>query len=339
MNTRRTARGAAVAAAILTLAGALSACGAVVTDTDADTDARKTAAPTATADTPTFDLTSKNVEERPHIEPVPEAVAALEESGFTPIQLGKLTVALGGAGAPPTSFFAADDNRTIIGGDPDFGSLIAEGLGLEYAPENVAWADWPLGIESGKYDLALTNIGVTEERKDLFDFATYRDAVMAFEVQVDSDIETIDEPADISGKKVIVGSGTNQEAFLLDWIAQNEKAGIDPGEAVFYDDAAASSLALRSGRADVSIQPYAYAKYQEQTVGDIRVVGQFNSAYPVTGQVGTVSAKGSGLAEPVSIVINSLIADGTYDEVLERWGQQAEAVPESLVNPPGLPRP
>jgi len=335
MNTTHIARGAAVAAAVLALAGSLAACGAVVTNADA----RKPDAPTAAADAPTFDLTSKNVEGRPHIEPVPEAVAALEESGFEPIQPGKLTVALGGAGAPPTSFFAADDNRTIIGSDPDFGSLIAEGLGLEYAPENVAWADWPLGIESGKYDLALTNIGVTEERKDLFDFATYRDAVMGFEVRADSDIETIEKPADISGKKIIVGSGTNQEAFLLDWIAQNEKAGIAPGEAVYYDDAAASSLALSSGRADVSIQPYAYAKYQEQTVGDIRIVGQFNSAYPVTGQVGAVSAKGSGLAKPVSIVIDSLIADGTYDEVLERWGQQAEAVADSLVNPPGLPRP
>ncbi|MFP3589245.1 transporter substrate-binding domain-containing protein, partial [Paraburkholderia sp. SIMBA_055] len=90
--------------------------------------------------------------------------------------------------------------------------------------------------------------------------ATYRDAVMGFEVRTDSNIEKIEKPADISGKKIIVGSGTNQEAFLLDWIAQNEKAGFDPGEAVYYDDTAASSLALSSGRADVSIQPYAFAK-------------------------------------------------------------------------------
>ena len=285
-----------------------------------------------------FDLTTGNLDDRPHIEPVPDAVAALEASGFTPIQSGRPTVALGGSGAPPTSFFAEDDAQTVLGSDADLASLIAEGLGLDYAPENVAWADWPLGIESGKYDLALTNIGVTEERKDLFDFATYRDAVMGFIVAGSSDVQKIEEPADISGLRVIVGSGTNQERFLLDWIAQNEAAGIDPGEPVYYEDAAAGNLALVSGRADVSIQPYSQAKFQADTAGETRVVGKFNSAYPISGQVGAATAKGNGLVEPVSIVIDELIASGVYDEVLGRWGQEDERLDESLVNPPGLPR-
>jgi len=333
-RTPTTSRLAALAVASVS-ALALAACSAVVTER---TEASGSAAAAPASDVG-FDLTSANVDSRPHIEPIPEAVAALEASGFEPIQEGRLTVALGGAGAPPTSFFAEDDARTIIGSDPDFASLVAEGLGLEYTPENVAWADWPLGIESGKYDLALTNVGVTEERKELFDFATYRDAVMGFIVAKGSEVTEISKPADISGLKIIVGSGTNQEAYLLDWIAQNEAAGIDPGEPVYYEDQAAGQLALSSGRADASIQPYSLAVFQEETLGETRVVGKFNSAYPVDGQVGTVSAKGSGLAGPVSIVLNELIETGVYDEVLARWGQEDEAVAESLVNPPGLPKP
>lgn len=324
--------GAGVVAAL-----ALAACSAVVTDEERETGGGSAGA-VAPAGTE-FDLTTGNLDGRPHIDPVPEAVEALEASGFSPVQAGKLTIALGGSGQPPTSFFAEDDARTILGSDADLASLIAEGLGLEYAPENVAWADWPLGIESGKYDLALTNIGVTEERKDLFDFATYRDAVMGFIVAEGSDVDEISEPEDVSGLKVIVGSGTNQEKFLLDWIAQNEEAGIPPGEAVYYEDAAAGLLALTSGRADASIQPYSLAKFQEATLGETRVVGKFNSAFPVTGQVGAATARGSGLAEPVRIVVNELIATGVYDEVLARWGQEDEAIDESLVNPPGLPRP
>ncbi|KKI22284.1 amino acid ABC transporter substrate-binding protein [Leucobacter sp. Ag1] len=328
-------------AAMAVVALALAACSAVVTD--ADRAAKQSgsgggSAPVATA-APSFDLTTKNLAERPHTKPVAEAVQALEQSGFRPVQAGKLTVALGGAGAPPTSFFAEDDAQTIIGSDPDLASLIAEGLGLEYAPENVAWADWPLGIESGKYDLALTNIGVTEERKELFDFATYRDAVMGFVVADGSAVKRITEPKDVSGLKVVVGSGTNQEKFLLDWIAQNRKAGLPPGEAVYFDDFAAGQLALKSGRVDASILPYSLAKFQEQTAGETRVVGKFNSAYPVSGEVGTVSAKGSGLAKPVQIVIQHLIDDGTYAKVLQRWGQSEEAVRTSQLNPPGLPKP
>jgi ABC-type amino acid transport substrate-binding protein len=208
----RTALTAAAALAAL----ALAACSAVVTDRSGS-EAAGSVEPKPETTAAAFDLTTANLETRPHIDPIPEAVAALEASGFEPIQEGRLTIALGGAGAPPTSFFAEDDAQTIIGSDPDFGSLIAEGLGLEYAPENVAWADWPLGVESGKYDLALTNIGVTEERKDLFDFATYRDAVMGFIVADGSDVQEISKPEDVSGLRVVVGSGTNQEKFLLDW--------------------------------------------------------------------------------------------------------------------------
>jgi polar amino acid transport system substrate-binding protein len=32
-----------------------------------------------------------------------------------------------------------------------------------------AWEDWPLGITSGRYDVALVNIAVTEQRKEKFD--------------------------------------------------------------------------------------------------------------------------------------------------------------------------
>ncbi|WP_449276821.1 transporter substrate-binding domain-containing protein [Leucobacter sp. GX24907] len=321
------------AAALLTAAGLglLTACSsgpAVPEDTSAS----------AATESP-FDLTSANVDTRPSIEAVPEAVDALEESGFEPIQEGKLTVALIGAGGPPTGFLAEDDAETLLGSDADFASLIAEGLDLEYAPENVAWADWPLGVESGKYDLVLANVGVTEERKDLFDFATYRDAVMAFSVASDSEVESIDGPEDVAGLKVIVGSGTNQEAFLLDWFDQLEEQGLEPGEPVYYEDTAAGLLALTSGRADANIEPYSMAAFREATFGETRIVGSFNSAWPVNGQVGTATAKGNGLIEPVQIVLNDLIETGVYDEVLERWGQGAESIDESLINPPGLPRP
>ena len=38
-------------------------------------------------------------------------------------------------------------------------------------------------------------------------------------------------------------------------------------------------------------------------------------------------------------MLNTVIEDGTYGELLEFWGLESEAVTESLVNPPGLPKP
>lgn len=335
--TTRIRRTIAAVATIGALA-ALTACDAFVTADEEAAAADEGRAPAATGGSSPFDLTTANVEERPRIDPIPDAVAALEASGFEPIQEGKLTVAVNAA-STPLGFLAEDDNRTILGIEPDIASLVADGLGLEFAPENVAWADWPLGVESGKYDVVVSNVTVTEERKDLFDFATHRNDVIAFQVEADSDIESITEAEDVSGLQVVVGSGTNQEKILLDWFAQNEANGLEPGEAVYYDDNAAAQLALTSGRVDAIFGPNPTAAYAAAVTGESKVVGTINGGFPETAQIGVTTAKGNGLIDPVAIVLNAIIDDGTYDEALARWGLEDERVDESLVNPPGLPRP
>ncbi|WP_053385593.1 ABC transporter substrate-binding protein [Leucobacter japonicus] len=332
--SRRVRTGSAlVALSALALAG-LTACSAVVSDEDA---AKADSGEITKGESP-FDLTSKNADERLHIDPVPEAVEALKKSGFTPIQDGKLTVAHSAYEAP-LGFLAEDDNTTLLGIEPDIANLVADGLGLEYAPENVAWADWPLGVESGKYDAVVSNVTVTEERKDIFDFATHRQDVLAFSVKADSDITSIKEAKDVSGLKVVVGSGTNQEKILLDWFAENEKAGLPAGEPIYYDDNAAAQLALVSGRVDAIFGPNPTASYVAAVSGESKVVGTLNGGFPENAEIGVTTAKGNGLIEPVQIVLNSIIEDGTYAKALDRWNLADEAVEESRVNPPGLPRP
>ena len=61
--------------------------------------------------------------------------------------------------------------------------------------------------------------------------------------------------------------------------------------------------------------------------------------WPDTANIAAGTAKGNGLIDAVSIVLNKVIEDGTYGELLEFWGLESEAVTESLVNPPGLPKP
>ena len=334
---RLRSRVALVSLAVLALAG-LTSCGAVVTEEEQANAAPGSAADAAPAGDSPFDLTSASVDGRLRIDPVPEAVAALEASGFDPIQEGKLTVAHSAYEAP-LGFLAEDDNATLLGIEPDIANLVADGLGLEYAPENVAWADWPLGVESGKYDVVVSNVTVTEERKDLFDFATHRNDVLAFSVAADSEIEEIAEAKDVAGLTVVVGSGTNQEKILLDWFAENERNGLEPGEAVYYDDNAAGQLALVSGRVDAIFGPNPTASYVAAVSGESKVVGTLNGGFPENAQIGVTTARDNGLIEPVSIVLNAIIEDGTYAKALERWDLSDEAVAESLVNPPGLPRP
>ncbi len=69
---------------------------------------------------------------------------------------------------------------------------------------------------------------MTRERKEKFDFATYRKDSLGFYVKSTSPITSLQKAEDIAGLRIIVGSGTNQEAILLAWNAQNVKKGLKP---------------------------------------------------------------------------------------------------------------
>lgn len=120
----------------------------------------------------------------------PQAIAQLPAS-FKPVVPGKFTVAIAGLSQPPLTVFA-DDNKTLIGSEADIARLVADSLGLELNVVPTSWEDWPLGVASGKYDAAISNITVTKERKEKFDFATYRKDSLGFYVKSTSPIKKLE---------------------------------------------------------------------------------------------------------------------------------------------------
>lgn len=108
---------------------------------------------------------------------VEEAIKLLP-AGHKFIADGKLTVATVPFRLPLVDY--ASDTKTPIGVEPDIAQLVADSLGLELQLVPIAWADWPLGLSSGKYDAVTSNITVTEERKQKFDFSSYRNDLLGF---------------------------------------------------------------------------------------------------------------------------------------------------------------
>ncbi|MBD7994751.1 ABC transporter substrate-binding protein [Arthrobacter sp. Sa2CUA1] len=247
---------------------------------------------------------------------------------------GKLTVAVNPFAAPLAVY--ASDNTTPIGNEVDIAYALADSLGLEADVVPVAWADWPLGVESGKYEAVISNVTVTEERKQKFDFASYRNDLLGFYAKADSAVSEITEAGDVAGLRVIVGSGTNQEKILLEWDAQNQENGLQPVEFQYYDDDSASSLALQSGRADVTFGPNATGAYKAKTDGETKLVGTVEGGWPAKANIAVTTRKGNGFAVAAQAGLNHLIDNGTYARILDRWGLAAEAIEESELNPPGL---
>jgi polar amino acid transport system substrate-binding protein len=316
---------AVVALAVSALLG-LAAC--------SDPGASAATAPSSSATNTTgktFNLSPE--QDRFKVSPDPSAAALVPEAIKAD---GKLTVVTTG-GAAPLSLFATD-NKTLIGSEVDIAYAVGEALGLQVEVLPVAWADWPLGIESAKYEAVLSNVTVTEARKEKFDFATYRNDLLGFYAKSDSSIGEIKEAKDVAGKKIIVGSGTNQEAILVRWDEENKKNGLAPVQFQYYDDDSASSLALQSGRADLTFGPNAAAAYKAAQDGKTKQVGTLNGGWPLTAQIAFTTKKGNGLAVAAQAALNHLIEDGTYAKILDRWGLSSEAIQKSELNPAGLPK-
>lgn len=260
----------------------------------------------------------------------PQAVAKIPAT-YSFVEPGTLTVAISALNSPPLALLASD-NRTRIGSDPDIARLLAGSLGLKLNLVPTAWEDWPLGIVSGRYDVALVNIAVTEQRKEKFDFATYRVDSLAFSVKSTSSIQSIKGAGDLSGKKVIVGSGTNQERILLGWNDENRRAGRAPALPLYLTDDASANLYIQSGRADVFFGPQSVSSYKAALTGKTRVVG----LGPKKAYVATTTKKGNGLVYALQAALDGAITRGEYQKVLARWGEEGEAVDHSQVNPPGI---
>jgi polar amino acid transport system substrate-binding protein len=270
-------------------------------------------------------------QDRVHTEENQDAIALLPAGAFPD---GTLRVSVT-QGAVPLAFYA-DDNSTVIGSETDIATLVADALGLDLELVVNDWSNWPLATQSGEVDATFSNVTVTEERKQLFDFSSYRVDQLGWLVPADSGLE-ITEAADIAGLTVGVSSGTNQEQILLAWDEANTAAGLEPVTIDYYESYNDAVLALQSGRLDTYFGPNAIAAYSAATSPeDVTVAGTVDGGWPDTANIAVATAKGNGLAEAFTAALNGAIADGSYADVLDRWGLGAEAVEKAETNPPGL---
>ncbi|MFF7533004.1 ABC transporter substrate-binding protein [Streptomyces bobili] len=332
--TRRSLiRGITMATAVATLATGLAACGG---DSDAATTADAAASGSVTvgrvSNGAAKETTIKVSEVKSISDLLPDAV---RKSGKLVIGSGTLP-----SGSPPLGYVGGDQ-KTLTGSEPDLGRLVAAVLGLKPEIKRFTWENLFVGIDSGKVDVALTNVTVTEERKQKYEFASYRKDDLALETPKSSTWKFDGDYKVLAGKTVSVGAGTNQERILLAWKKKLESEG-KKLTVKYFQDSNSTYLALNSGKIDAYFGPSPSLSYHvTQSAGTpdpTRVAGQFSGAgESLQGLIAATAKKDSGLAEPLAAALNHLIDNGQYAEWLAAWNLSNEAVATSEVNPPGLP--
>ncbi|MFF7047082.1 transporter substrate-binding domain-containing protein [Streptomyces griseorubiginosus] len=331
--TRRSLiRGITAATAVATLATGLAACGG---DSDAATrtnDSAGTVTVGRLSNGAAKETTLKVAEVKSISAELP---AALKKSGTLVIGSGTLP-----SGSPPLGFVGSDQ-KTLTGSETDLARLVAAVLGLKPEVKRFTWENLFVGIDSGKVNVGFSNITDTEERKQKYEFASYRKDDLAFETAKSSKWTFDGTYEALAGQTVSVGAGTNQERILLEWQSKLKKEG-KKLTIKYFQDSPSIYLALNSGKIDSYLGPSPNLSYHvtqtASTPNPTKIAGQYSGAgESLQGLIAATAKKGSGLAKPLADAINYLIDNGQYAKWLAAWNLSNDAVSKSEINPPGLP--
>src|SRR5690606_8717594 len=154
-------------------------------------------------------------------------------------QSGVFRIGTEGTYAP---FTFHDANNQLVGFDVEIGREVAKRLGVEAQFLEGKWDGLIAGLDANRYDAVINQVGITEERKQKYDFSDPYIASKAVLI-VKGDNEDIKDFADLKGKKAAQSLTSN-----FGKLAQSNGA-----ELVGTDGFDQSIQLVLTGRADATI--------------------------------------------------------------------------------------
>ena len=204
---------------------------------------------------------------------------------------------------PPYEYYQGDK---VVGIDAEVAALIADKLGMELEIVDIAFDSIIPGVQSGKYDMGMAGLTVTEDRLEKVDFSTsYATGVQSVIVKEDGDIKSLD---DISGKKIGVQTTTTGDIYATD----------DYGEEFVtrYDNGAAAVQALIAGKVDCVIIDNEPAKSYVAANEGLKIL---DTSYTVEDYAICFAKNNTELKDKVDAALKDLIADGSVQAVVNKY--------------------
>ncbi|WUR83783.1 ABC transporter substrate-binding protein [Streptomyces phaeochromogenes] len=247
-----------------------------------------------------------------------------------PAGTDSLSLAVSVGGTPPGTSYL-EDGKTLAGQDVDFAAAVAKVLGIGLKREAASFEAILPALDSGKYDVGVGNFGVTDERRKTIDFVTYINDGQGFATRKDSKLDKVTDLAQLCGLNVATGAGTTFEATL----EENKHVCSDAGEKAYkvqtYSEQGAIWSSLQQGRSDIVMSTINGLRYAVAQQEGLKFLNEFHRL-----DVGFAFKKGTKLAPAFQAAVNKLIADGTYDRILKKWGTTGSAIEKSEISPPEL---
>jgi len=220
-------------------------------------------------------------------------------------QRGTLRVAVEGT-YPPFNF--KDASGKLTGFDVEIAEAIAGKLGVKAAFSTTEWSAILAGLQAGKYDVIVNQVAATDKRRETFDFSDPYVVSSAQLIVRTNETRTLATAADLKGKKIGVGQGSNY-ADLAKGIAGAE-VKVYPGAPEYLQD-------LATGRIDVALNdslliPYLAEKTKLPVKAGAPIGPTESNAIPF--KKGNPKFK-----QAIDKALADLKADGSFQKISAKW--------------------
>ena len=215
---------------------------------------------------------------------------------------------------PPLQFIDPASGEAI-GWEYDFMAEAARRLNMNVVYENISWDAMIPAVSEGQYDLGMTGITIREDRAEKVDFSDpYMRSEMVMMVRGDEDRFT-DAASFAANDDLLMAAQPGTTPFyvgvydVLDGNESNPRIKL-------METFGATVQALKTGDVDLVLTDGTAGNgYVEASDGGLKIIGEKLG----TEDFGFIFPKGSDLVGPFNAVIADMKADGTIDELNNKW--------------------
>lgn len=221
----------------------------------------------------------------------------------------KLTMATE-ATFPPYEYY---DGDAIVGIDVEVAQAIAEKLGMELDVTDIAFDSIIPGIQTGKYDMGMAGMTVTDERKEQVNFSdSYATGVQVVIVKDDSPITSVDDLF-ADGASTVVGTQAGTTGFIY---ATSDIEDVGLGTVKSFGKTTDAVEALKNGQVDCVILDNEPAKALVAANEGLHIL---DTEYAVEDYAIAIAKENTDLLEKVNKALSELTADGTLQSIVDKY--------------------
>lgn len=228
----------------------------------------------------------------------------------------------------PPIIFKDPATNELQGVDIELGKAIAKQLGVEAEFQEIAFAQMLPSLQTGRIDIVMAGMSDTPARRETADFVDYMKSGAQFYTitALAGEIKSTD---DLCGKTVGASRSTNWPQQIGEWSDKNCVAKSKPAiNVVGTEGSADARTQLKTQRLQAAAQGNETLPYFQKLEPDTYV--PIGAAFTES-LVGIPVLKSEPqLRDAVKAAVEKLQADGTYDQILAKYGLQANALPAAL---------